>query len=128
MLTNGSSPVPDAKELIRRDQNRLAAELLEPWLEDNPEDAAAWSALGAALFAVGDVADALAASGQVVELRGTARDWCNYAMLLRKAGDLKQAEQCLYRALSIDSKYDKARTELAKLHEVRTAEARDDLA
>lgn len=126
MLTNGSNPLADAKELIRRGQNRLAAELLEPWLEDNPNDAAAWSALGAALFNLGDIAQALAAAERVVNLRGKARDWCNYGMLLRKSGRLDEAERALYRALTLDPHYDHARTELAKLHRARTAEQDED--
>ena len=125
MLTDGSSPVADAKELIGRGQNRLATELLEPWLEDYPEDAAAWSALGAALFALGEIEEALGASRQVVDLRGTARDWCNHGMLLRKAEHLKEAEEALYRALTIDRNYDKARTELEKVHLARTADEDD---
>lgn len=126
MLTDGSNPVPDAKELIRRGQNRLATELLEPWVEDNPEDAAAWSALGAALFNLGDIPRALAAAERVVNLRGKARDWCNYGMLLRKSGRLEDAERALYRALTLDPYYHHARTELAKLHRARTAEMNDD--
>jgi len=126
MLLDGASPVADARELIRRGQNRLAAELLEPWVEDNPEDASAWSTLAAALFALGDMQEALAASRHVVELRGTARDWCNYGMLLRKTGDLREAERALYRARTIDPGYEKITTELAKLHQTRTAEEEED--
>lgn len=95
-------------------------------MEHNPEDASAWSALGAALFNLGDIPQALAASEQVVRLRGEARDWCNYGMLLRKSKRLDDAERALYKALTLDPRHEHARTELAKLHEARTAEEADD--
>ena len=126
MLTDGGSPVADAKDLIRRGNRRLACELLEPWLEEYPEDPAAWSALGAALFASGEVPEALAASQKVVELRGTARDWCNYGTVLRKAGQPKDAERAQYQALIVDPKYEHARTELNKIHQEAAGDADDD--
>lgn len=126
MLTDGASPVPDAKELIRRGQNRLAAELLEPWVEHNAEDASAWSALAAALFNLGDFPEALAASERVVGLRGQARDWCNYGMLLRKSERLDDAERALYKALTLNPHHEHARTELEKVHQARTAEDGED--
>lgn len=126
MLTDGGSPVADAKDLIRRGNRRLACELLEPWLADYPEDAAAWSAMAAALFELGELSEALAASDRVVQLRGTARDWCNYGTLLRKAGKTKEAECAQYQALTVDPQYEHARTELHKIHLAATAGADDD--
>ncbi len=126
MLTDGGSPVADAKDLIRRGNRRLACELLEPWLEDYPEDAAAWSALAAALFEMGELTEALAASEQVVQLRGTARDWCNHGTLLRKAGRTRDAERAQYQALTLDPDYEHARTELHKIHLAATIGADED--
>ncbi len=126
MLTDGGSPVADAKDLIRRGKRRLACELLEPWLAEYPEDAAAWSAMAAALFELGELPEALAASDRVVQLRGTARDWCNYGTLLRKAGKMKEAERAQYQALTTDPEYEHARTELHKIHLAATTDADDD--
>ena len=126
MLTDGGSPVEDAKGLIRRGNRRLACELLEPWLADYPEDAAAWSAMAAALFEMGELPAALAASERVVQLRGTARDWCNHGTVLRKAGRPQEAERAQYQALTLDPDYEHARTELHKIHRDATDDADDD--
>ncbi len=126
MLADGGSPVADAKDLIRRGNRRLACELLEPWVEAYPEDAAAWSAMAAARFEMGELPEALAASARVVQLRGTARDWCNYGTLLRKIGKTKDAERAQYQALTVDPEYEHARTELGKIHRDTTAGAGED--
>ncbi len=117
------SPLEQAKLFIRRGQRRLAAELLEPWLEDYPEDADAWSVMSAAYFELDDLTRALQAAQRAVDLKPqSARNWCNLGMVLRRLGKLYDAERAQYEALALDSGYDRARTELRKLHELRTGE------
>lgn len=119
----GSSPVEEAKEFIRRGQRRLAIELLEPWVEDYPEDADAWSVIAGAYFELDDHPHALRAARRATDLRpDSARNWCNLGMILRRLGDLKEAEKAQYRALTLDSGYDRARTELRKIHELHTGQ------
>lgn len=115
------SPIEQAKLFIRRGQRRLAAELLEPWLQDYPDDADAWSVVSAAYFELDDLAKALRAAQKAVDLKpDSARNWCNLGMILRRLGKLYEAERAQYEALGADSGYDRARVELRKLHEIRT--------
>lgn len=117
------SPVEDAKEYIRRGQRRIAVELLEPWVEDFPEDAEAWSVLAGGYYELEDFKKARRAAAKAVEHDpDSARNWCNYGMILRKTGDLYEAERAQHKALTIKSDYRRARTELRKLHEVRTGQ------
>lgn len=117
------SPIDIAKHFVRNHQPLLAVELLEPWLEEYPEDASAWSTLAAARYELDNFAEARSAAAKAAELRPeSARNWCNLGMILRKLGALYEAERVLHRALSIDSTYDRARTELRKIHELRTGE------
>ncbi len=117
------SPVDEAKGFVRSRQPLLAVELLEPWLEAHPDDAGAWSALAGARYELHNYQDALAAAEQAVKYRPrSARNWCNLGMLLRKVGRFYEAERTLYRALSIDASYDRARVELRKIHEIRTGD------
>lgn len=117
------SPVEEAKEFIRRGQRRLAIELLEPWLEEYPEDASAWSVIAGAYFELDDLPHALEAARRATELRPeSARNWCNLGMILRRLGDLREAEKAQYRALTIEPGYDRARRELRKLHELHTGQ------
>ncbi len=119
----GESPVEEAKEFIRRGQRRIALELLEPWLEDYPDDADAWSVAAGAYFELDDLVHAREAAQRAVELKpNSARNWCNLGMILRRLGELYDAERAQYRALTIDPTYDRARVELRKLHELRTGE------
>ncbi|MEA3401999.1 MAG: hypothetical protein U9R79_12250 [Armatimonadota bacterium] len=119
---SGEDPVQAAKEYIRRGQRRLAIELLEPWVEEYPEDADAWSVLAAAQFELDSFAGAVEAARRAVELKPSARNWCNLGMVLRKLGQLYEAERAQYKALVVDSGYDRARTELRKIHEIRTGQ------
>jgi len=58
-----------------------------------------------------------------VNLRpGSARNWTNLGMILRKLGEYYEAERVLHRALTVDTSYRRARTELRKIHELRTGE------
>ncbi|MGC9319268.1 MAG: hypothetical protein ACP5KN_14645 [Armatimonadota bacterium] len=116
----GESPVEAAKQYIRRGQRRLAIELLEPWVEDYPADADAWSVLAAAQFELDNFSGAVQAARRAVELKPSARNWCNLGMVLRKLGQLYEAERAQYKALVVDSGYERARTELRKIHEIRT--------
>jgi len=117
----GESPLAEAKELIRRGQRRIAMELLEPWLEEYPEDADSWSVIAAAYFELDNFPEALDAAQQAVDLKpDSARNWCNLGMILRKMRKLYDAEKAQYQALTLDSTYDRARTELRKIHDVRT--------
>lgn len=119
----GSSPVEEAKELIRSGRRRIAIELLEPWVANHPDDADAWSAIAGAYFALDDHPYALAAARRATELRpDSARNWCNLGLILRRLGDLREAERVQYRALTLDPGYDRARTELHKLHELHTGQ------
>ncbi len=127
MISDGDSPVADAKEMIRRDQRRLAVELLEPWVADNPDDASAWATMAAGYFGMEDWGAALAASERVTQLRGTARDWCNHGTALRKLGRLKEAERAQYTALTIEADYEHARSELRKLHLALTKGDEEDI-
>ncbi len=123
------SPIEMAKHFVRNHQPLLAVELLEPWLEEFPEDASAWSVLAAARYELDNLPDARFAAARAVELRPrSARNLCNLGMILRKIGDLYEAERVLHRALSVDSSYNRARTELRKIHELRTGHgaAEDD--
>ncbi len=115
------SPIDRAKHFVRNHQPLLAVEVLEPWLQEYPEDARAWSALAAARFELGSFTQARVAAAKAADLRPeSARNWCNLGMILRKTGELYEAERALHRALSVDSSYDRARTELRKVHELRT--------
>ena len=115
------SPIEMAKHFVRNHQPLLAVELLEPWLQEFPEDGGAWSVLAAARYELDNLPDARRAAVRAVELRPqSARNLCNLGMILRKIGDLYEAERVLHRALSVDSSYNRARTELRKIHELRT--------
>jgi len=115
------SPVPLAKEYIRRGQRRIAIETLEPWLDDYPEDADAWSVLAAAYYELDDFVPAREAARRACDLKpDSARNWCNLGMILRKQGELYEAERIQHKALTIDSSYERARSELRKIHDVRT--------
>jgi len=118
----GESPVEEAKEYIRRGQRRIAVELLEPWVEEHDDDASAWSVLAAAYYELDNFAAAAAAARRAAKLKPSARNWCNYGMILRKIGRLEEAERIQYRVLTLDSDYDRARTELRKIHEIRTGD------
>jgi Flp pilus assembly protein TadD len=101
----------------------LAVELLEPWLAEYPEDASAWSAMAGARYRLDNLTEARVAAARAVDLRpNSARNWCNLGMILRKLGALYDAERALHRALTINSSYDRARTELRKIHELRTGD------
>ncbi|MGD9497457.1 MAG: tetratricopeptide repeat protein [Armatimonadota bacterium] len=114
-------PLDDAKEFMRRGQRRLAVELLEPWLADYPDDADAWSVLAGAYFELEDYPRALEAARRAAELKPqSARNWCNLGMVLRRTGRLYEAEKAQYRALTIDSDYERARKELTKIDDIRT--------
>jgi Flp pilus assembly protein TadD len=118
---SSQSPVQLAKHYIRNRQPLLAKELLEPWLQEYPEDSSAWSAMAAARYELDDLPGARIAAVKAVHLRAeSARNWCNLGMILRKLGDLYEAERVLHRALAIDTSYDRARTELRKIHDLRT--------
>jgi len=120
---SAESPIDIAKHFVRNNQPLLAVEVLEPWLEEFPEDASAWSALAAARYELDNLPEARSAATKAAELKPqSARNWCNLGMILRKIGALYEAERVLHRALSIDSDYDRARTELRKIHELRTGE------
>jgi len=117
------SPIDLAKRFVRSNQPFLAVEVLEPWLQEYPEDASAWSALAAARYGLDSLPEARAAAMKATELRpDSARNWCNLGMILRKIGAFYEAERVLHRALTVDSTYDRARTELRKIHELRTGE------
>jgi Flp pilus assembly protein TadD len=120
MSDRPESPVGNARTLMERGQRRSAIELLRPWVADFPDDARAWETLGAAHFELENWKDAETAAREVVRLRpDSARAWCNWGMLLRKLGRLDEAERVQYRALNLDPAYDRARTELQKLHRLR---------
>ena len=108
---------------MKQGRRRAAIELLEAWVADNPDDASAWAALGAARFALESWADAEQAASEALRLRPEgAREWCNWGMMLRKLGRLDEAERAQYRALSLEPSYDRARTELRKLHRLRVGD------
>ncbi|MEA3404063.1 MAG: tetratricopeptide repeat protein [Armatimonadota bacterium] len=116
MTSDGSDAVRRAKDLIEAEQFDEAIGILEPWLEDNPEDAAAWSALGAAYFELEDYEAAAPAARKAVELRPeSAREWCNLGTVLRKLGRLEEAANAQRRALAVEQDYDRALMELEKL-------------
>jgi tetratricopeptide (TPR) repeat protein len=117
------SPVDLAKKFVRERQPLLAIELLEPWLAEYPGDASAWSVMAGARYELDNLGEARIAAAKAPDLRPeSARNWCNYGMILRKLGEYYEAERALHRALSIDSTYDRARTELRKIHELRTGD------
>lgn len=117
------NPVEMAKNFVRNHQPLLAVEVLEPWLQEYPDDATAWSTLAAARYELDNLPEARIAAAKAVDLRPhSARNWCNLGMILRKLGALYEAERALHRALSLDSRYDRARTELRKIHELRTGD------
>lgn len=116
------SPVEQAKELLAQKEYRAALDLVTPWLADHPDDASAWATLAAAYFQLEDWVPAKEAAAEVVRLRpDSARDWCNLGTVLRKLGELDQAEQAQQHALTVDPSYERTRIELAKLRELRAA-------
>ncbi|MFP4248347.1 MAG: hypothetical protein ACLFU7_01735 [Armatimonadota bacterium] len=119
----GDNPVEMAKHFVRNHQPLLAVELLEPWLEEYPDDASAWSVMAGARYELDSFSEARIAAAKAVDLRPeSARNWCNLGMILRKLGALYDAERAQHRALSLDSSYDRPRTELRKIHELRTGD------
>lgn len=119
------SPIDLAKRFVREGAPLYAIELLEPWLAAYPEDARAWSVMAAARYELDNLSEARVAAAKAVDLKPeSARNWCNYGMILRKTGELYEAERALHRALTLDRNYDRARTELRKIHELRTGERR----
>ena len=119
------SPVKLAKKFVREKRPLLAVELLEPWLAEYPEDASAWSVMSGARYELDNLGEARIAAAKAVDLRpDSARNWCNLGMILRKVGEYYEAERALHRALTLDSSYRRARTELRKIHELRTGDRR----
>jgi len=120
MAAHDESVVANARELMERGQRRAAIELLRLWVTDNPDDASAWAVLGAAHFELESWVEAEKAASEALRLRpDSAREWCNWGMLLRKLARLGEAERAQYHALTLDPSYNRARTELRKLHKLR---------
>jgi Flp pilus assembly protein TadD len=120
------SPLELAKAFVRGDQPRYAVEVLEPWLEAHPDDAGAWSVMAAARFELDNLPAARLAAAKAVDLKPqSARNWCNLGMVLRRAGELYEAERAQHRALILDPRHERARIELRKLNDLRTGERED---
>ncbi len=96
---------------------------MEPWLDEYPEDADAWSVTAAAWYELDRFENALLAAEQAVRLKPeSARNWCNLGMMQRKVGQLYEAERSQHKALAIKSDHARARNELRKIHELRTGD------
>ncbi len=120
------SPLELAKAFVRSDQPRYAVEVLEPWLEAHPDDAGAWSVMAAARFELDNLPAARLAAAKAVDLKPqSARNWCNLGMVLRRAGELYEAERAQHRALILDPRHERARIELRKLNDLRTGDRED---
>jgi len=120
----GEDVVAQAKELISQGEHQAAIELLEPWLQENSDDASGWAALGAAQFQLENWTDAEKAARQAVRLRpDNPGDWCNLGTVLRKRKQVQDATQAQRRALALDPSYARARQELTKLRKLRLPEA-----
>lgn len=120
------SPVDLAKRFIRSGQPLLAVEVLEPWLEEYADDAEAWSVLAGARYKLDNLPAARDAAATAVDVDPrSARYWSNYGMVLRKLGQLYEAERAQHRALSVHAGYRRARTELRKIHEIRSGSRHD---
>jgi tetratricopeptide (TPR) repeat protein len=116
------SPVEQAKDFLAHDDHCAGLDLLGPWLADNPDDASAWATLAAIHFELEDWEAAKEAATEVVRVRpNSARDWCNLGIVLRKLGEIRKADRVQHRALSLDPRYERARDELGKIEEVRSA-------
>jgi len=121
----GQDVVTQAKELISHGEHQEAIELLEAWLQENPEDVSGWAALGAAHFELENWTEAEKGAREVVRLRpDSARDWCNLGVIFRKLGKLTQAEGVQRHALRLEPQYDRARAELRKILDLASASER----
>ncbi|MFO8079677.1 MAG: tetratricopeptide repeat protein, partial [Armatimonadota bacterium] len=101
-MAEADEAVSQAKGLIRAARFEEAVALLESWLEENPEGADGWAALGAAYFESEDYEAAASAARRAVDLQPeSARAWCNMATVLRKCGELEEARTCCERALDL---------------------------
>jgi len=110
------SVIDQAKRRIAQGQYREAVDLLQPWLEEAPDDVSAWEALGAAYFSLENWAQAGKAARRAVGLSAnSAAAWCNLGTVLRKQGKLDEAASAQRRALAVDRGYQRARAELAKI-------------
>lgn len=106
---------------IRAGRASEALRLVEPLVEERPDDPDGWAVLGAALFELEDYEGSARAARRVVELRPeSARHWSNLGTVLRKTGDLEEAERAQHRALSLNPEYDRALVELDKIQDAAT--------
>lgn len=120
----GPNAVDDAKTLIDEGNTRDAARLMEAYLNDHPDDASGWAALGAACFELEDWTRAEEAARRVVDMRpDSARDWCNLGAILRKQQRFDEAARAQHRALKADVSYERARVELRKVRSRQTDNA-----
>jgi tetratricopeptide (TPR) repeat protein len=108
--------VDEAKRLIEEDRCANARELLITWLEEHPDDGAAWAVLGAAEFNLKNFESAKDAAEKVTLLRpDNAQDWCNLGTILRKLRHFAAAAKAQRRALELDPAHERAREELTKI-------------
>ncbi len=83
-----------AKQLLQGGHPEEAIALLINWLADHGNDADAWTTLAACHFELEDWPQALSAARRVTELEPErARHWSNLGTVLRKLGELAEAER-----------------------------------
>lgn len=96
--------------------------MLKPWVVLRPQDAAAWELMTRAYFGLEDWRLAREAAEKVLQLApDSAAAHTNLALVLRRLGRLGEAERLLLQALDLDPAHDRARTELARIEQLRQA-------
>lgn len=112
--------VSGARRLVEEGRHSEAIAILKPWVEDNPQDARAWSLIAAAYFEGERWGPARAAAEEAVNLRpDDAREWCNLGVILRKTGDYTGAAAAQQHALRLEPANQRAKLELEKANKAQ---------
>ncbi len=100
MSRNSDDQITLAMNLIQAGQHKEAIELLETYLEGNPDSLEAWYNTGCALGAIDRHEDAVKAYDEALAIDNMIFEiWFNKAASLFELADFKKAKECYEKAL-----------------------------
>ena len=117
MSRNSDKQITLAVNLIQAEQYKKAIEILEPYLEGNPDSLDAWYNYGCALGAIDRQEDALKAYDEALAIDNMIfQIWFNKAASLYELADFKKAKECYEKALEINPEDAEAWNNLGNTH------------